>query len=103
MYNHLVKGFQNLVKGEDDELNAAYGHFHKMVNQEEGAVRNAILAGVEQLKKEGRATHADVKVGLAMSGRTEQNTETIMNSTGRIDQHLESRTCFPIQTHAFGY
>jgi hypothetical protein len=55
------KGFRNLVAGEDSELTAAYDHFHKMVEQKNGAVRNATLAGVEQLKKDGVATHEDVK------------------------------------------
>jgi hypothetical protein len=85
----LVKAVQNLVTGEDDELSAAYAHFHKMVDQETGAVRNATLAGVEQLKKDGTATHADVKLGLVIANRNEQNTETIMITTSRMDENLE--------------
>ncbi|KAL8773445.1 MAG: hypothetical protein Q9209_001548 [Squamulea sp. 1 TL-2023] len=42
-----VKAFRNLGSGEDDELINAYAYFHKMVEQEGGAVRNATLAGVE--------------------------------------------------------
>jgi hypothetical protein len=89
-----VKGFRNLVAGEDDELTAAYAQFHKMVDQENGAVRMAILAGVEQLKQEGSSTHADVKEGLVLAGRIEQNTKTILTNTGRVDQYLESKTFF---------
>ena len=90
----LVKGFRNLVAGEDDELATAYSHFHKMVDQENSAVRMAILTGVEQLKQEGSATNADVKGGLVVAERIEQNTKTVMNSTGRVDQYLESKAPF---------
>lgn len=72
-----------MVRGEDDELTTAIAQFHKMVDQENRAVSNATLAGVG-------ATHADVKVGLAIAGRTERNTETIITSTGRMDQYIES-------------
>ncbi len=88
----LVKAFRNLVSGEDDELNAAYAYFHKMVEQEQGAVRNATLAAVEQLKKKNSAMHTDVGVVLATTKRTEGNTETLMASTGGIHKHLESKT-----------
>jgi hypothetical protein len=89
MHVRSVKGFRNLVKGEDDELSTANARFHTMVYQEEAAVRNATLVGVEQLKKEGSAMHADVKVGLALAESTEQNTKNIVDSTGRINQHLK--------------
>ena len=75
MYS-LVKGFQNLVAGEDNELTAAYAHFRKMVEQGKSAIGMAILAGVEQLKQEGSATHADVKEGLVMGGHIEQKLES---------------------------
>jgi hypothetical protein len=61
----LVKAFRNLVSGEDDELTAAYAHFHKMVEQEQGAVRNATLAAIEQVKKETSSMRTDVSVVLA--------------------------------------
>ncbi len=48
----LVKAFRNLVSGEDDELSTGYAHFHKMVDQEQGAVRNATLAAMGQLQKD---------------------------------------------------
>lgn len=88
----LVKAFRNLVSGEDDELTSAYAHFHKMVEQEQGAIRNATLAAVEQLKKETSAMHTDVKVGLATTKRTDGNTKTLMASTGRMHKYLESKT-----------
>jgi hypothetical protein len=58
-----------------------------MVDQENRAVNAATLAGVG-------ATHADVKVGLAIAGRTEHNTETIITSTGRMDQYVKSMVAF---------
>jgi hypothetical protein len=33
--------------------------------------------------------HADVKVGLALAESTEQNTKNIVDSTGRVNQHLK--------------
>ena len=45
-----MKAFRNLLAGEDSELQAAYEHFHKMVEQEQDAVRNATLVGVGSLQ-----------------------------------------------------
>ena len=59
-----VKAFRNLVSGEDDELSTAYAHFHKMVEQEQGAVRNATLSTVGQIQ--------------AVTGRTDLNTKILM-------------------------
>ena len=87
-----MKAFRNLASGEDDELTTAYAHFHKMVEQEQGAIRNATLAAVEQLKKKTSAMHTDVKVGLATTTRTDGNTQTLMASTGRMHKYLESKT-----------
>ena len=87
-----MKAFRNLVSGEDDELTTAYSHFHKMVEQEQGAIRNATLAAVEQLKTKTSAMHTDVRIGLATTKRTDGNTKTLMASTGRIHGYLESKT-----------
>ena len=87
----VVKAFRNLVSGEDDELATAYSHFHKMVEQEQGAIRNASLAAVEQLKQETGALHTDVKVALATTNRTDGNTKALMASTGRIHNYVESK------------
>jgi hypothetical protein len=76
-----------LVSGEDDELTATIARFHKMVDQENLVVSNATLAKVG-------ATHVDVKESLATAGRTEHNTETIITSTRRMDQHIESMVVF---------
>ncbi|KAK3296336.1 uncharacterized protein B0H64DRAFT_374434 [Chaetomium fimeti] len=46
----IVKAFRNLVSGEDAELKSAYERFHKTAEREQGIVRYAILAGVEELK-----------------------------------------------------
>jgi len=88
----LVKAFRNLVSGEDDELTAAYAQFHKMVEQEQGAVRNATLAAIEQVKKETSSMRTDVSVVLATTKRTEADTKTLVASTGRMHIYLESKT-----------
>jgi hypothetical protein len=80
IYILLEKGLRNLVAGEDNELVAAYAHFHKMVDQENYAVANATLAGVEQLK-------SGVKMVSAVADRTVQNTETIIESM--LDFYLD--------------
>ena len=85
-----MKAFHNLVKAEDDEIEAAYDHFHKMVGHEEGAVRNATLAEVVRIGEEGNATHTDVKESLAIGGHIEQNIEAIVTSTGRADLYMKS-------------
>lgn len=68
-----MKAFRNLVSGEDDELALAYTHFHKMVTHEQGVVRNAALAGVNQLRKE-----------------TDHNSKIVLASTEGVHRHLES-------------
>ncbi len=85
----LAKAFRDL-SGEDDELSTAYAQFHKMVEQEQGAVRNATLAAVGQLQKESTAIHAVVREGLAITGRTDLNTKALMTSTEHLHRYLES-------------
>ena len=87
-----MKAFRNLVSGEDDELSTAYADFYKMVEQEQGAVRNVTLASVEQSRKETSTVQADVRTALATTKRTDGNTKTLMASTGRIHECLESKT-----------
>ena len=91
-YKSLVKAFRNLLSGEDDELSTAYAQFHKMVEQENGAIRNATLTAVEQLKKENSAVHTDIKTGLAALRITERNTEELINETGRMHTYLQSKS-----------
>lgn len=86
----LVKAFRNLISGEDDELSAAYAHFHKMIEQEHGTVRNATLAAVGQLQKESNAIHATVRENLAMTERTGLDATTLVASTAHLQQILES-------------
>lgn len=88
---HLVKAFRNLVSGEDDELTAAYAHFHKMVEQEQAVVGNATLAVVEQVERKTSAMNADIGVVSATTKRTDGNTETLVAVTGRIYGCLESK------------
>ena len=89
-----MKAFRNLVSGEDDELTTAYAQFHKTIEQEAGAVRNVTLAAVEELKQKTSDMHADVMVGLATTKRTDENTKTLMASTGRMQQYLEGKNPF---------
>ncbi|KAI4146689.1 MAG: hypothetical protein L6R39_003369 [Caloplaca ligustica] len=87
----LVKSFRSLVSGEDDDLKNAYADFHKMVAQEEGAVRNATLASVVQLRRKTNSVQAGVDTVLTTTTQTDRNTRALMGSTGRIYEHLEGR------------
>jgi len=85
-----VKAFRNLVSGEDDELSAAYAHFHKMVEQEQGAVRNATLAAVGKLQSGSADIRAIVQEDLSITKCTDLNTKSLMASTERLRRDLES-------------
>ena len=89
IFDASVKAFRNLGTGEDDELTAAYAYFHKTVEQEAGAVRNANLAGLEQLKLRAVDIHCDVQHGLAAMDIANENNRTIIGSTGRMDHYLK--------------
>lgn len=111
-----MKAFRSLVSGEDAELKSAYERFHKMVEREQGIVRNAILAGVEQLKLDSSSIHTDVKgavVGveelklevsethkdvaesLAVAGQMDKSLSAVAAGTGRIQNYIQSkRPCF---------
>jgi hypothetical protein len=95
------KALRNLAPGEDDELSAAYEHFHKMVEQEEGAVRNTTLAAVGQLQKESTAIQASVQEGLVITGRTDLNTKTILDNTEILQRYLQSMIILD-SLHFFG-
>ena len=56
-------------------MRAAYADFHRSVENENIAVRNATLVELQQ--------------NLAISTRTEQKTETIVTQTERINQYFE--------------
>ena len=86
-----MKAFRNLVSGEDDELTTAYAYFHKTVEQEGGAVRNATLAGVQQMQVQAMDIHSDVRHGLATMDINNENTRALINSTGRIDDYVERK------------
>ncbi|WEW59218.1 hypothetical protein PRK78_004687 [Emydomyces testavorans] len=70
----VVKAFRSLGFGEDDELAAAHEHFRKMVQQEEGVVRNATLAAVEKLRKD-----------------TDQKSTMILAGTERVYSYLKGQ------------
>jgi len=84
-----VKAFRNLVSGDDDKLSDAYKRFHKMVEQEQGAVRNATLVAVGQLQKETTAIQVGMRESLAITERIDLNAETLMASTERLQTYLE--------------
>jgi phytoene/squalene synthetase len=86
----IVKAFRNLVSGEDSELSTAYAHFLKMVDQEHGAVRNAILAATWQLRNESTAIYAAVREASAITERTGLDTQTLISSTDLLEKRLDS-------------
>ncbi|MCJ1394650.1 hypothetical protein MMC18_007530 [Xylographa bjoerkii] len=87
----IVIVFRSLASGEDDELKAAYDHFHKMVRREQGIVRNVIVSGVEQLKLDVDAAHADVKGGLAVTQRIGYDTKILLADAGKIYKSIEGK------------
>jgi hypothetical protein len=96
MHVLLVKGFENLVKGEDDELKAAFAHFHKMVDEGNVAIGFANLkVGVQnlkvvgQLRKDGMELNADMKENLALAGSA--------------DQYLKGTAVFSFESLHFGF
>jgi hypothetical protein len=95
MITILVKAFRNLVSGEDAELSAAYAHFHKMIDQEEGMVRNATLAAVSKLQDESTVTLADVRETLFLTTRTDMNTQRLMTCTDSLHRQLDSKVLSP--------
>ena len=62
-----------------------------MVAREQGIVQNMILLGVEQLKVDASAVHADVRQGLAVMQQVDRNTKISVTGTGRIHKYLESK------------
>lgn len=91
----IRKGLRNSVSGEDDDLKAAYADLGKALEQERRTVASATLVGVEQakvgieeVKKEGKDTHAHVKEGLEIGGRVEHNTAILVSEVQKL--RLES-------------
>ena len=60
-----VKTLRSLVSGEDVDLRAARDRFHKLVEREEGVVRNAIFVSVTEVKSNVQSAHADGQKGVA--------------------------------------
>ncbi len=87
-----MKAFRNLVFEKDDELIVVYAHFHKMIEQEQDAVRNATLIVIKQVKKKTNFMHTDVSVVLAMIKCTKINIKTLMTSTECMHIYLKSKT-----------
>lgn len=85
-----VKTLRTLFSGEDSELSAAYAHFRKMVDQEQGVVRNATMVAVGQIQKDSSSIGTVVQENLALAGRTDLNVQSIMITTDRVHKVLES-------------
>ena len=73
----IVKTLRSLVSGEDVDLRAARDRFHKLVEREEGVVRNAIFVNVTEVKSNVQSAHANGQKGVAelSLGITELKTE----------------------------
>ncbi|KAL8716183.1 MAG: hypothetical protein Q9220_000088 [cf. Caloplaca sp. 1 TL-2023] len=87
--NRIVKAFKHLASGEDSELTTAYAHFHKMVEQEAGAVRNATLAGVEQVKQQNTAMHTDLQKGFITLKVDGEITRDMLVDTAYLGKRLK--------------
>jgi hypothetical protein len=85
-----VKAFRSLVSGEDADLKAAYDHFHKMVEREEGVVRNAVLVVVTEIKSDTRVIQADVREGLVRMERLQLDAKTMHAGLEGSDDSLQS-------------
>ncbi|PGH21367.1 hypothetical protein AJ80_03284 [Polytolypa hystricis UAMH7299] len=79
----IVKAFRNLVSGEDDELQVAYSHFHKMVEHEGRIIGNATLAAVEQLRTE-----------------SSEGNKAVLARAELVHRHLESMYDLLLQSNA---
>ncbi|KAL8367153.1 hypothetical protein RB599_010243 [Gaeumannomyces hyphopodioides] len=73
----IVKTLRSLVSGEDVHLRTALDRFHKLVEQEEGVVRNAIFVSVTEVKSNVQSAHTSGQKGVAALslGITELKTE----------------------------
>ncbi|MCJ1307667.1 hypothetical protein MMC25_001315 [Agyrium rufum] len=87
----LVKTFRTLISGEDDDLKTAYETFHKMVEREQGIVRNATLASVEQMRHNAGTMQADVREGLVITESIVLSTKSIMARTQMLHTNLENQ------------
>jgi len=78
-----VKTLRSLVSGEDVDLRAARDRFRKLVEREEGVVRNAILVSVTVVKSNVQSAHADGQKGVTelSLGITELKTEVQATQT----------------------
>ncbi|RMZ72366.1 ankyrin repeat [Pyrenophora seminiperda CCB06] len=86
---YAVKAFRALA-GEDDELKSAFDQFSKTIQKEEGIVRNAVLAGVHDLKLETSAVHTGVEKNLELAERIDRKTDDIAAGTNEIHRYLET-------------
>ncbi|KAM5357250.1 hypothetical protein ACJZ2D_016458 [Fusarium nematophilum] len=87
----IVKAFRALISGEDAELKDAYERFHQMVDREEGAVRNATMLRVEQLKNATQTVVAGMKENLAVADRIDHNLRSVMDGSRRMNRYFESQ------------
>ena len=86
----IVKALRNLGRGEDGDLAAAYAHFHKMVDQHEAVVNNAILGAMNELQQNSKKVHADIRTIVDASGRTEFSVSSLAAKMDAISRSFNS-------------
>lgn len=69
-------------------MKPASDHFRKMIQREQGIVRNAVLAGVQDLILDTSTTHAEVSKNLAVTQRLDRTVKDVITSTRRTCKHL---------------
>lgn len=91
-----VKALRSLVSGEDADLKAAYDRFHKMVEREEGVVRNTTLVGVTDVKSGMHSAQEDLKAVLAQGQHTHAYlaSKHVNNSLTHKDDAVRLIFCF---------
>lgn len=85
-----------LVYKEDKELKLAYDRFHKLVLQEHGVVRNAILTGIEGLKAESSLLQSNVKENLSLTRDISGDAKLMQKNTEYSRQAIEGKVLVSI-------
>ena len=114
-YINAVKALRSLRSGEDDDLKMAYERFNKVVQREQDIVLNTTLVGVEtlklrtlsmhgdvmgslakvdQLQLDTTAIHTNVRDGLTITQRIDENIKSIMAGRRLINQDIESKLVY---------
>lgn len=59
-------------------------------------MRNAILSGVEQTKRETQTVQSVVKDNLAIAKRIESNVKSVLDESDRVQKYLKSKSVLPL-------